>query len=159
MQTIITINHAQQQLQLIRNEAVVVSYAISTAQNGLGERQGSGQTPRGEHVIHKKIGGDMPMGTVFVGREPTGEVYSPELAAQHPDRDWILTRILWLAGTEIGKNCGGSVDTLQRYIYIHGTPDTEPMGSPASHGCIRMHNTDVVELFAQVAENTPVFIQ
>ena len=95
----------------------------------------------------------------MVGRRHTGEIYTPELARQFPERDWILSRILWLCGLEPGKNRGGSVDTMRRYIYIHGTPDSEPMGVPKSHGCIRMRNQDVIRLFDMVTPGTPVLIR
>jgi lipoprotein-anchoring transpeptidase ErfK/SrfK len=136
----------------------LAGYAVSTAANGAGENKGSGCTPRGQHVVRARIGDGQPSGAVFVGRRPTGEVWSPQLAAQFPERDWILTRILWLSGCEIGFNRLGGVDTMQRYIYIHGTPDTEPMGVPRSHGCIRMRNVDVLELFDRVPAGTPVRI-
>lgn len=138
---------------------VKARYSISTAVNGIGSEKNSGRTPLGRHIIRAKIGAGAPVNTVFVGRRPTGEILSPELMAQHPQRDWILTRILWLSGTEVGKNRLGNVDSMQRYIYIHGTPDTEPMGQPCSHGCVRMRNQDVVELFDLVDVGTPVFIR
>lgn len=129
---------------------VVCTYSISSAAKGMGCQQNSLQTPTGLHKIRAKIGDGSPPGAVFVGRRFTGEIYNSELAQQFPDRDWILTRILWLSGCELGKNRLGSVDSMQRYIYIHGTPDTEPMGTPASHGCIRMRNADVLDLFPRV---------
>lgn len=133
-------------------------YPVSTARNGAGEAKDSGCTPRGGHVVRAKIGASQPVGTVFVGRRPTGEIWTPELAAQNPDRDWILTRILWLSGREPGFNRLGDCDSMQRFIYIHGTPDTEPMGVPLSHGCIRMRNADVVDLFERVPVGTGVSI-
>lgn len=138
---------------------IKASYSISTAANGAGCEKDSGCTPLGEHIVRAKIGAGAPLNTVFVGRRPTGEILSPELAAQYPQRDWILTRILWLSGTEVGKNRLGNVDSMQRYIYIHGTPDTEPMGQPCSHGCVRMRNQDVIELFDLVDVGTPVLIR
>ena len=105
-----------------------------------------------------RIGGGCPSGTVFRGRRPTGEVYDAALAERCPDRDWVLTRILWLTGRELGVNRGGCVDTLRRFIYIHGCPDTEPMGVPRSHGCVRMRNRDLIELFDLVVAGTPVDI-
>ena len=126
------------------------SYSISSAKNGLGEQSGSEQTPTGLHVIRAKIGGELPSCAVLVGRRFSGEIYDAPLAEKHPDRDWILSRILWLSGLEPGKNRLGKVDSMRRYIYIHGTPDSEPMGVPASHGCIRMTNSDVIELFDRV---------
>ena len=133
-------------------------YSVSTAKNGAGEVNGSGCTPRGNHIVRAKIGHNLPLGTVFVGRRPTGEIFSAELAKQFPQRDWILSRILWLSGTEVGVNRLGSVDTMRRYIYIHGCPDDCPMGVPESHGCIRMRNDDVIKLFANVYVGLPVVI-
>lgn len=145
--------------KLVLNEAGrETSFTISTASKGAGQQAGSYQTPLGRHVIRAKIGQGEPCGAVFVGRRPTGEIYSPELSTQYPQRDWILSRILWLSGLEKGLNRLGEVDTMRRYIYIHGTPDSEPMGIPASHGCIRMRNADVIELFDRVSAGTPVEI-
>ncbi|HLR18043.1 MAG TPA: L,D-transpeptidase [Alcanivoracaceae bacterium] len=154
----ITISIARQELEFIDAEQQRHVFSVSTALNGPHQEEGSGGTPLGEHRVRAKIGAGMPSGAVFVGRRFTGEVYSPALAAQYPQRDWILTRILWLAGNEPGYNQGGNVDTMRRYIYIHGTPDTEPMGKPYSHGCIRMRNEDVMWLFDHVAPYCPVKI-
>jgi lipoprotein-anchoring transpeptidase ErfK/SrfK len=136
----------------------IASYSVSTARLGAGEKHGSFCTPRGRHIIRAKIGAGQPLNTVFAARRPTGEIYSPVLAEQFPVRDWILTRILWLSGCEVGFNRLGDVDTMQRYIYIHGSPDTEPMGIPGSIGCVRMRNPDVVDLFDRVAVGTLVNI-
>ena len=149
---------ASQTLTLLRGRAVAKTYAVSTSKHGAGELNGSLKTPRGRHVVRAKIGAGAPLNAVFRGRRPTGEIYSAELARAEPDRDWILTRILWLSGTEIGRNRLGPVDTMRRYIYIHGAPDTEPMGSPSSIGCIRMANRDVAELFELVPVGTVVDI-
>ncbi|MBP0048638.1 L,D-transpeptidase [Marinobacterium sp. AK62] len=149
----------RQQLDLLDADRVLASYPVSTALAGAGERNGSGCTPRGRHYIRACIGRGQPSGTVYVGRRPTGETYTSELAQQYPKRDWILTRILWLCGLEPGVNRGGKVDTQRRYIYIHGTPDTEPMGVPRSHGCIRMRNADLIALFDQVDAGTHVMIE
>jgi lipoprotein-anchoring transpeptidase ErfK/SrfK len=138
---------------------LAAEYPVSTALKGTGEKKGSYRTPTGAHVVRAKIGARQPLGAVFVGRRPTGETWSTELAVQHPGRDWILTRILWLSGCEPGKNRLGDCDTMQRYIYIHGTPDTEPMGVARSHGCIRMRNADVAALFDLVPVGTPVLIR
>ena len=154
----IIINIALQQLTLQSNERVIRQYSISSAKKGVGEQQGSEQTPRGRHIVRAKIGANLPLNTVFKARRPTGEIYSAELADQSPNRDWILTRILWLSGCEVGKNRGGNCDTMRRYIYIHGTPDSEPMGIPASHGCIRMRNVDLAELFTLTPIYTSVII-
>lgn len=160
--TQIVINIAQQTLAVYQQNKKTVHYTVSTAKNGSGSQQDSGCTPLGKHVIAKKIGGNAPINAVFVGRVPTGEVYDAELGALHSERDWILSRILWLSGLEEGSNKGsnnqGGCDTYQRYIYIHGTPDTEPMGIPLSHGCVRMRNDDIAELFEQVVEGTRVTI-
>ncbi|MBL8260109.1 MAG: L,D-transpeptidase [Candidatus Competibacteraceae bacterium] len=155
---LIRIDLASQRLTLSAGERLLACYPVSTARNGPGERRDSGCTPRGWHRIRLKIGAGLPLGTVFVGRRPTGELYSPELAAAHPRRDWILTRILWLTGLESGRNRGGDCDTLRRFIYIHGCPDSEPVGKPLSHGCIRMHNRDLLALFEQVAAGDRVVI-
>lgn len=134
------------------------SYPVSTASRGAGELRGSYCTPCGKHLIRARIGAGLPINTVFVARRPSGEVYSPDLAAAFPERDWILTRILWLSGREPGRNRLGPVDTMRRYIYIHGCPDTASVGVPASHGCIRMRNEDIVDLFDRVPVYTPVEI-
>jgi lipoprotein-anchoring transpeptidase ErfK/SrfK len=136
----------------------VVRYLVSTSARGAGERNGSYCTPRGRHVIRARIGAGAPLNTVFVERRPTGEIYFPELAARFPERDWILTRILWLSGCEPGLNRLGEVDTMRRMIYIHGSPDSAVMGKPGSIGCVRMHNADLVELFERVPVGTPVDI-
>lgn len=138
----------EQQLSVIADDGTCLyRYPVSTASNGAGEQQGSHRTPRGRHRVRARIGDGMPLGTVFRGRRPTGEIWTAELAAQHPGRDWILSRILWLCGCEPGRNRLGNVDSMRRYIYIHGTGDDQPMGEPLSHGCIRMRNADVIELF------------
>jgi L,D-transpeptidase YbiS len=152
------IDVALQQLHLMLDGAILRTYPVSTALNGVGEHNGSGCTPRGLHRVRAKVGVGCAPGTVFVGRRATGEVYSPELAAAHPGRDWILSRILWLTGCEPGVNRGGAVDTLRRFIYLHGCPDGLPMGVPASHGCVRMTNADVIDLFDRVAVGTRVCI-
>lgn len=155
----IEISIARQTLALLGDGGeTLVRYPVSTSARGAGELKGSGGTPRGRHVVRAKIGAGLPRGAVLVSRRPTGEVWSPELAARFPERDWVLSRILWLSGCEVGFNRLGERDTMQRYIYIHGTPDTEPMGEPRSHGCIRMRNGDVMELFERVPAGTPVEI-
>lgn len=133
-------------------------YQVSTGANGVGEENGSFCTPRGSHVIRAKIGAGQPENAVFVNRRPTGEIYTPDLGARNPGRDWILTRILWLSGCESGYNRSGSCDTMRRYVYIHGTPDTTPLGKPGSRGCVRMRNAELVELFELVKAGTQVEI-
>ena len=136
----------------------VKTYSVSTAKKGPGEKNGSLQTPCGRHIVRARIGAGQPLNAVFVRRRPTGEVWAPELHGRYPGRDWILTRILWLSGCEPGKNRLGDVDTMRRYIYIHGSPDSAEMGKPGSIGCIRMRNADIVELFDLVVPYTPVDI-
>ena len=158
----LVINIAKQTLSIYQHDKEIDRYDISTAKNGIGSLQDSGCTPLGAHIIAEKIGGSLPINTVFVGRVPTGEIYSKALDKQYPERDWILSRILWLAGLEEGRNKGsnsqGVCDTYQRYIYIHGMPDSEPTGIPRSHGCVRMRNQDIMALFEQVKAGTTVQI-
>ena len=137
---------------------VVLLTRIATAKNGIGQKFGSECTPLGLHRIRAKIGADQPVNTVFIGRRPTGEIYSEALNRRHPNRDWILTRILWLCGNESGLNRGGDVDTQRRFIYIHGCPDSHAMGVPSSHGCIKMRNSDIIDLFERVSVGTTVSI-
>jgi hypothetical protein len=155
----INIYIATQRLELLDDAGRVLrQYKVSSAANGIGEVRGSNCTPRGVHIIRAKIGKDSEVNTVFVGRRPTGEIYSPKLGAAFPNRDWILTRILWLSGCEVGFNRLGNNDTMRRYIYIHGTPDTVQLGETGSHGCIRMRNSDLIELFDFVSLGTAVEI-
>jgi lipoprotein-anchoring transpeptidase ErfK/SrfK len=154
----IRVHLRSQRLDLLEGSRVLASYPVSTSAKGAGEQEGSEQTPRGLHEIRAKIGAGAPSGAVFAGRRPTGEVCTPELARAHPERDWILTRILWLRGLERGRNRRGAVDSMRRYIYIHGTPEEGSLGTPASHGCIRMRNADVIELFERVEPGTRVEI-
>ncbi|SEO41274.1 L,D-transpeptidase [Nitrosovibrio sp. Nv6] len=155
----IVINIPSQQLDLYdNNNSIVEQYSISSAGKGVGQQYGSFCTPLGKHVIRAKIGKGQPVNTVFVRRRPTGEIYTPELGASFPGRDWILTRILWLSGCEPGFNRLGKVDTMRRYIYIHGSPDSVQMGKPGSIGCIRMRNSDLLELFDLVQAGTEVEI-
>lgn len=154
----IEISLTRQALRLLDGTSCLREYLVSTSRYGPGERSGSQCTPRGRHIVRACIGAGQPPGAVFVGRRPTGEVYSPALAREFPGRDWILTRILWLSGCEPGRNRLRTVDSMRRYIYIHGTPDQEPMGVPFSHGCVRMRNADIVDLFACVGPGTTVEI-
>lgn len=158
MSRIIVVNIAEQRLQLRADSAVLMDVAIATAKNGPGEQAGSECTPRGWHKVRAMIGKDEPINTVFVGRRSTGEIYSRSLREGFPNRDWILTRILWLSGLEPGKNRLGSVDTMRRFIYIHGCPDDDVMGIPSSHGCVKMRNADVIRLFDAVEPGVQVYI-
>ena len=156
----ISINIGLQHLDLIDDSGNLIKrYSISSAKNGVGELNGSFCTPRGRHIIRAKIGAGQPLNAVFIERRPTGEIFTPELGRSSPGRDWILTRILWLSGSERGYNRLGKVDTMRRAIYIHGSPDRAEMGRPGSHGCIRMRNHDIVELFDLVPVRTVVEIR
>ncbi len=155
----IDISIQQQTLTVLNGDGeLLVQYSVSTAANGVGCEKNSGCTPLGKHIIRAKIGEGAVPNTVFVGRRPTGEIYTPELMAQFPGRDWILTRILWLSGTQVGMNRLGNVDTMQRYIYIHGSPDSVQMGKIGSHGCVRMQNSEIIQLFDMVDVGTVVNI-
>lgn len=154
----INISISKQQLSLIDGEDTVKEYAVSTAKNGVGEKMDSECTPRGKHIVSEKIGEGCEINAVFIGRMPTGEIYEPALRELHPERDWILTRILWLSGMEVGKNKDGKVDSHDRYIYIHGTPDDVAMGTPGSRGCVRMRNSEMIELFDLIEIGTEVDI-
>lgn len=155
----VNINIAAQTMELLDDSGHLLrSYAVSTALNGAGEENGSHCTPRGKHIIRAKIGAGQPVNTVFVRRRPTGEIYTPQLGAQFPGRDWILTRILWLSGCEPGFNRLGTCDTMRRYVYIHGTPDERQLGVPSSHGCVNMRNADLLELFDLVSVGVMVHI-
>ncbi|MCY3939591.1 MAG: L,D-transpeptidase [Gammaproteobacteria bacterium] len=150
---------SRQTLQLLEGGKVLGRWPVSTSRYGPGELADSMGTPRGRHRIRASIGEGQPPGAVFVGRRATGEIYSEELARQHPERDWVLSRILWLCGEQPGYNRHGRVDSMRRYIYIHGTPDSEPMGVPRSHGCVRMRNADVIALFDLVGPGCRVDIR
>jgi L,D-transpeptidase YbiS len=156
----IVIDIASQTLTLLDGQGREVNrYSVSTSKNGVGERNGSLCTPRGRHLVRARIGAGQPENSVFVRRRPTGEIWTPAMHAKYPGRDWILTRILWLSGCESGRNRLGEVDTMRRYIYIHGSPDMAEMGKPGSIGCIRMRNRDIVELFDQVPPYSAVEIR
>lgn len=155
----IQVSIADQTLTLTDDAGQVRVWPVSTAANGPGEQEGSGCTPRGAHRVRARIGAGLPSGAVLVGRRFTGEIWSPALATAFPKRDWILSRILWLCGNEPGRNRLGRVDSMRRFIYIHGTPDDQPMGVPRSHGCVRMRNADVIELFDLVTVGCPVLIE
>ena len=149
------------QLMTLLDEAgqVLHSYPVSTSKFGSGSQNGSNKTPLGLHRIKDKIGGAMPINEVFLGRMPHGSLEECiERGVELPD-DVITSRIMWLEGMQPGMNQGGYVDTYQRYIYIHGTSDEENIGTPASMGCIRMLNADIVELFRLVESGIEVMIE
>ena len=152
------IDLAAQRLELRQDDRTLLGYTVASALAGPGELEGSGCTPRGWHCIRAMIGAGAAPGAVFVGRRPTGEIYSEQLARRFPRRDWILTRIIWLSGLEPGRNRLGKRDTMRRYIYIHGCPDTVELGQPGSKGCIRMRNLELIELFDRVAAGMRVYI-
>ena len=156
---LIKVSIDEQRLQYLESGHVVMDVAVSTAANGPGEIMHSECTPRGRHRIRAKIGAGAAENTVFVGRRASGEIYTPELKQQHPERDWMLTRILWLSGLEPGKNRLGDRDSMRRYIYIHGCPEEDAMGMPSSHGCVKMRNSEVIKLFDRVPVGTRVLIQ
>ena len=151
----IEISILNQSLKLV-DQGRSKNYTVSTSRFGSGEEKDSHQTPRGKHIIRAKIGEGEPHGMIFKGRRPTGQIYNDEINSD--SEDWILTRILWLSGKEPGKNRLGDVDTMQRYIYIHGVPDHYELGSPRSIGCINMFNSDILDLFDRVEVGTEVYI-
>lgn len=155
----VTISPRLQQMYLFQDHDVLRVYKISTAKNGLGEEKNSYKTPRGAHVIRAKIGATAPINAIFRQRRFKGDIYTPELNEQNPHSDWILTRILWLSGMEPGFNRLGNVDTMQRYVYIHGSPNERPIGIPTSRGCVRMRNEDIIEFFDLVPVGTRVYIE
>lgn len=155
----IQISLPEQRLRLFENSQLIFTYPICSAKAGPGEEYASGCTPRGRHLIRAKIGAGAPVNSVFVGRRPTGEIFTPEDLESQPERDWILTRILWLSGLEPGFNRLGLCDTMRRYIYIHGSPDALMTPEPSSHGCIRMKSSDIIQLFDQVSLGTEVEIE
>ena len=158
MALLINVSIKLQQLTLIDNTKVIKSYPVSTALNGIGQNKNSLQTPIGHHYIRAKIGKGLPVLSIFKGRRPTGEIWSKANTELEPKHDWILSRIMWLSGKELGVNRLGNSDTMQRYIYIHGTHDESQLGRPLSHGCIRMSNNDVIELFNLTLIGTIVYI-
>lgn len=155
---VIEVDINKQELSLLLGDNLIACYPVSTAKNGVGQQNGSECTPSGWHTIRAKIGLDAKENAVFVGRRNTGEIFTKDLRECHPERDWILTRILWLSGLEQGKNRGGGVDTMRRYIYIHGCPDGDSFSKPSSHGCVKMRNNDIIELFNNIDAGTRVLI-
>lgn len=157
--TLLRISIADQRLYAFSGNELTAHFPVSTAASGAGEINGSGCTPRGRHQVRARIGDGLPEGAVLKGRRWTGEIWTPQLALQYPGRDWILSRILWLSGCEVGVNRLGDVDTFRRYIYLHGTPDGEGLGTPLSHGCIRLSNFDIIRLYDCVPAHCTVSIE
>lgn len=158
-QRALIVNPARQELYVVMNDQVENIYPISTSKNGLGSAKGGGRTPIGTHKIAEKIGEGLPFGTVFTDRLPTGSVVTREQLQGRELAGGMTSRILWLSGLEPGVNQGGEVDSHDRYIYIHGTKEEHAIGAPASYGCIRMVNDDVITLFNIVKEGTLVEIE
>jgi len=156
---IILVDVPQQSLSLYEHDQCLQSWPVSTASRGCGNDRDSLKTPLGAHRIAEKIGAGCQAHTIFKAREDTGCLADVIMQAHSGDEDLITSRILWLKGIEAGKNLNGDVDTQQRYIYIHGTPEEGLIGQPVSHGCIRMRNRDVIELFELVEVETLVFIK
>ncbi len=159
LETHLKIDITRQVLEVLVGDGKVrIAFSVSTAANGPGESMDSECTPTGKHIIRAKIGGNQPINTIFVGRRPTGEIYKSGMRDAYPNRDWILTRILWLSGCQPGFNRLGNVDSMRRYIYIHGTPDEVELGKPGSAGCVRMRNQDLLELYNMVSAGTKLVI-
>ncbi len=147
-----------QKMFLVKNFKIQKTYLISTGKKGLGCEQGSYKTPIGVHKIADKIGDGAPLGTIFVARKNTNKIAKIYTEPKDVKEDYVTTRILRLKGLEKGKNSGKGVDSYSRYIYIHGTPEEGLLGTPASHGCIRMKNKEVIDLFNKVSKGTLVYI-
>ncbi len=149
---------SEQALYVLRSGTILDRYPVSTSKYGIGNREGSFQTPLGRHRIAKKAGYGAPLGSVLEDRRLTGKVAAIDTGGSGAPRDVITTRVLWLQGLETGVNRGEGIDSLRRFIYIHGTTSEGLIGSPASNGCVRMRNRDVAELFDLVPEGTDVEI-
>lgn len=152
------VNIQQQEIYVVRNDAIEKTYRISSAKNGIGNSAGSGKTPLGVHRIAEKIGAGAKPNTIFLGRKDSGKTATILKDPIDSEDDYVTSRILWLEGLEPGINKGKGIDSKQRYIYIHGTPEEGLIGTPASHGCIRLYNKDVIELFDVVSAGTLVVI-
>ncbi len=155
---VIVVDISRQLLSLYQDDKCLHSWPVSTSARGSGNRMDSLQTPLGAHRIAEKIGADSPANTIFKGRQDCGELANITQRPEPTGEDLITSRILWLKGIEPGKNLDGDVDSQQRYIYIHGTAEEGLIGQAVSHGCIRMRNADVIELFALVDPETLVYI-
>lgn len=157
-QAFLLVNIERQEMYLVKNDALEKTYRISSSKYGIGNQSGSGKTPLGVHRIAEKIGAGAKPNTIFTGRKDTGKTATILREPVDTEEDHVTTRILWLEGMEPGVNKGKGIDSKLRYIYIHGTPEEGLIGTPASHGCIRMYNADVLELFGLIQAGAFVFI-
>jgi len=148
----------QQQMYLIEKDSIIKKYSVSTAKKGVGNELHSLKTPIGLHNVKRKIGDHVPLGGILEARVYNGSMATIYEDKTKADGDYVTTRILWLDGEEVGINKGRNIDTYNRFIYIHGTPEEGYIGEPVSHGCIRMKNADVMELYDLIDEGTPVLI-
>lgn len=155
---ILVVSLAEQCMYVIKGDSVFKEYHISGAALGAGNKSGSNQTPLGLHRIKERYGDEVPVGGILKSRQYTGEVATIYTDSVDVEEDYVTTRIMWLEGLEAGINRGGNVDSYNRYIYIHGTPEEGLIGQPASHGCIRMYNKEVIELFEASAVGDLVLI-
>ena len=155
---IILVDISRQQILLFENGKETDRYSISTSSYGIGSKSGSNKTPLGAHFVRKKIGAEAAPGTIFKARKNTGKIAQTEYKPRATGDDFVTSRILWLSGLERGINKAGNVDSFKRYIYIHGTHEEGLIGQPASHGCVRMKNEDVIELFDHTPESSLVLI-
>jgi lipoprotein-anchoring transpeptidase ErfK/SrfK len=151
MNSKINISVSSQKLSLFQEGELISSYKVSTALKGVGQEKNTNKTPLGNHIIRAMIGRNLPIYAVIKARRYTNEIWTKELDDPSITVDWILSRVIWLSGKDLGRNRLGNVDTMQRYIYIHGTNEEHLLGTPSSHGCIRMSNEDVIELFDLVS--------
>lgn len=156
--TVLFISIENQELYYIRNKTVVNTFIISSSKYGTGNENGSNKTPLGIHKVKEKHGEDTPLNGIMVGRIFNGKIAKVYHDTTRSKTDDITTRILWLEGMEEGKNKGIGIDSYKRYIYIHGTSEEGRLGMPASHGCIRMKNKDIIDLYRIIEVGTLVLI-
>lgn len=156
---VLQVSVAKQQMTLYELGRPVQTFRISTSMVGTGSRMGSIRTPLGRHRICRMVGDGLVAGAVLRGAKPTGEVAQIFIDTTNVEDDLVTTRILWLEGLEPGRNRGGLVDSYHRYIYIHGTPEEGLIGQPASHGCLRMYNRDVIALYNRIRLGSLVIIE
>lgn len=155
---VVIVTIGEQKLHYLIDGKLMRSYPVSTSRYGIGSEAGSNRTPLGVHRVRRKIGADAPMGTIFKARQDTGRIAAIVDEPRPTDDDYVTTRILWLDGMEEGVNRGEGIDSFSRYIYLHGTHEEGLIGQPASHGCVRMYNRDVIELFDALPEDALVVI-